>query len=92
MVHVQYYTRQQQTSNYKENVRFLANSIAELLLDYIVYIMPLRERFLRQASLKPLISSCLWEKDGKVSPEDYLSYFLVEASVRACVPRLHVAK
>lgn len=42
--------------NYKENVRFLANPIAELLLNYIVYILPLRERFLRQASLKALLS------------------------------------
>jgi hypothetical protein len=42
MVHVQYHKGQQQTGNYKENVRFLANSIAELLLDYIVYVLPVR--------------------------------------------------
>ena len=56
IVHVQYHKGQQQTGNYKENVRFLANPIAELLLDYIVYILLLRERFLRQALLNTLLS------------------------------------
>jgi len=91
MVHVQYHKGQQQTGNYKENVRFLSNPIAELLLDYIVYILPLRQRFLRQASPKTLLSPYLWEKGGKVWPEGHLSRYLEEASVRAYVPRLHVA-
>ena len=91
MVHVQYHKGQQQTGNYKENVRFLANPIAELLLDYIVYVLPLRERFVRQALPNALLSPYLWEKDGKVWPEGHLSRYLEEASARACVPRLHVA-
>lgn len=91
MVHVQYHKGQQQTGNYKENVRFLADPVAELLLDYIVYVLPLRERFLRQTSPKALLSPYLWEKDGKVWPEGHLSRYLEEASIRACVPRLHVA-
>ena len=91
IVHVQYYKGQQQTGNYKENVRFLASLIAELLLDYIVYILPLRERFLRQTSPGSLLSPYLWVKDGKVWSEGYLSRYLEEASVRACIPRLHVA-
>jgi hypothetical protein len=91
MVHVQYHKGQQQTGNYKENVRFLANPIAELLLDCVVYSLPLRGRFLRQASPKALLSPYLWEKDGKVWPEGHLSRYLEEASIRACVPRLHIA-
>jgi len=91
MVHVQYHKGQQQTGNYKENVRFLASPIAELLLDYIVYILPLRERFLRQTSPGSLLSPYLWVKDGKVWSEGYLSRYLEEASVRAYIPRLHVA-
>ncbi|KAI7721980.1 hypothetical protein KC353_g906 [Hortaea werneckii] len=91
MVHVQYHKGQQQTGSYKENVRFLANPIGELLLDYITYVLPLRERFLRQTSPGSLLSPYLWEKDGKVWPEGHLSRYLEEASVRACVPRLHVA-
>jgi hypothetical protein len=66
MVHVQYHKGQQQTGNYKENVRFLASLIAELLLNYIVYILPLRERFLQQASPGSLLSLYLWVKDRKV--------------------------
>jgi superfamily II DNA helicase RecQ len=91
MVHVQYHKGQQQTGNYKDNVRFLAQPIAELLLDYIVYVLPLRERFLRQTSPGSLLSPYLWEKDGKVWPEGRLSRYLEEACARACVPRLHVA-
>lgn len=81
MVHVQYHKGQRQTSNYKENARFLANSIAKLLLDYIVYILPLRERFLRQTSPASLVSPYLWEKDGKVWPEGHLSRYLEQAGV-----------
>jgi hypothetical protein len=91
MVHVQHHKGQQQTGNYKENVRFIANPIAELLLDYIVYVLLLRERFLRQASPKALLSPYLWEKDGKAWLEGHLSRYIEEASIRACVPRLHVA-
>ena len=91
MVHVQYHKGQQQTGSYKENVRFLANPIAELLLDYIVYVLPLRQIFLRQVSPKALLSPYIWEKDGKIWPEGHLSRYLEEASVRACVPRLHIA-
>ena len=56
MVHVQYHKGQQQTGNYKENVQFLADPIAKLLLDYIVYVLPLQERFLRQTSPGSLLS------------------------------------
>jgi hypothetical protein len=59
MVHVQYHKGQQQTGNYKDNVRFLAQPIAELLLDYIVYVLPLRERFLRQTLPGSLLSPYL---------------------------------
>ncbi|KAM0721351.1 hypothetical protein Q7P37_002275 [Cladosporium fusiforme] len=61
MVHVQYHKGQQQTGNYKENVRFLARPIERLVLDYIVYIMPLRERFLRQKSRTASVSVPLGE-------------------------------
>ena len=61
------------------------------MLNYIVYVLPLRERFLRQTSPGSLLSPYLWEKDGKVWPEGRLSRCLEEASARACVPRLHVS-
>ncbi|KAJ9629274.1 hypothetical protein H2203_001644 [Taxawa tesnikishii (nom. ined.)] len=76
MIHVKYHKGQQQTGRYKENIRFLANPVGDLLLDYLVYVVPLRQVFLRQQSPKALLSSFLWEKDG---------------SARACTPRLHVS-
>ncbi|KAM0714670.1 hypothetical protein Q7P37_003050 [Cladosporium fusiforme] len=91
MVHVKYHKGQQQTGRFKENVRFLAHPIGELLLDYIVYVMPLRQTFLRQQSPKATSTPFLWEKDGKVWPEGQLSRCLEEASTRACIPRLHVS-
>ena len=91
MVHVKFHKGQQQTGRYKENVRFLAHPVGELLLDYLVYVMPLRQTFLRQNSPKVLLSPFLWEKDGKVWTGGRLSRCLEEASTRACVPRLHVA-
>jgi len=88
---VKYHKGQQQTGRYKENVRFLANPVGELLLDYLVYVMPLRQTFLRSHSPKALLSPFLWEKDGKIWAESQLSRCLEEASTRACIPRLHVA-
>jgi superfamily II DNA helicase RecQ len=91
MVHVKFHKGQQQTGRYKENVRFLAHPVGELLLDYLVYVMPLRQTFLRQHSPKALLAPFLWERDGTVWAEGQLSRCLEEASTRARVPRLHVA-
>lgn len=91
MIHVKYHKGQQQTGRQKENVRFLADPIGELLLDYIVYVLPLRQVFLRQRSPKALSSPFLWDKDGRVWSEGCLSQCLEDAGVRARVPRLHVA-
>jgi len=91
VIHVRYHKGQQQTGRYKDNIRFLAQPIGDLLLDYIVYVMPLRQIFLRQQSPKALLSPFLWEKNGKVWADGQLSRHLGEASARACVPRLHVS-
>lgn len=91
MIHVKYHKGQQQTEKYKENVRFLAHPIGDLLLNYIVDVLPLRQVFLRQASPKSLLAPFLWEKNGKVWPEGQLSRCLEEASTRACITRFHVS-
>ncbi|KAK6439524.1 hypothetical protein LTR95_004275 [Oleoguttula sp. CCFEE 5521] len=91
MIHVKYHKGQQQTGRYKENVRFLAHPVGELLLDYIVYVLPLRQIFLRQQTPKALLCPFLWEKDGKVWTEGQLSRCLEDASIRARIPRLHVS-
>ncbi|KAK1076625.1 hypothetical protein LTR33_008780, partial [Friedmanniomyces endolithicus] len=91
MIHVKYHKGQQQTGRCKENIRFLAHPVGELLLDYLVYVMPLRQVFLRQQSPGALASPFLWEKDGKVWADGRLSRALEDASCRADIPRLHVA-
>jgi hypothetical protein len=47
MIHLQYHKTQQQTGKLRDNIRFLAHPVADLLLDYIVYVQPLRQIFLR---------------------------------------------
>ena len=91
MIHVQYHKGQQQTGRYKENIRFLPRPVGELLLDYLVYVMPLRQVFLRQQNPRALVSPFLWEQGGKVWADGQLSRCLEDASCRAGVPRLHVA-
>ncbi|KAK3073559.1 hypothetical protein LTR53_004752 [Teratosphaeriaceae sp. CCFEE 6253] len=60
-------------------------------ISYIVYVLPLRERFLRQSSPGGLLSPLLWEKGGKVWSDARLSSCLEAACVRARIPRLHVS-
>jgi len=91
MIHVKYHKGQQQTGRHKENIRFLANPVGELLLDYIVYVMPLPQLFLRQQSPKALFSAFLWEKNGKAWTDGQLSRCLKDACTRANIPRLHIA-
>lgn len=90
MLHLQYHKGQQQTGRYKENVRFLPNALADLLLDYIVYVLPFRHILLRQTNRNAALSPFLWEKQGQVWPADALSEHLEAASVRAQIPLLHV--
>ena len=91
MVHTTYHKGQQQTGAYKDNIRFLAHPVGDLLLDYIVYVLPLRQVFHRQSSPKALTSPFLWESGGHVWPAGHLSRSLQESSARARIPRLHVS-
>lgn len=45
MVHMKYHKGQQQIGRYKENIQFLADLISSLLMEYIVYVQPLRQLF-----------------------------------------------
>ena len=80
MFYTQYHKGQQQTGAYKDNVRFLPKPIGDLLLDYLAYILPLRQMFLRQRTPSALISPYLWSKsDGSVFPDGTLSACLGKA-------------
>ena len=64
---------------------------ADLLLEYLTYVMPLRQRFLRQQSPHAIQSAFLWKQDGKVWPESRLTRCLEVACVRASILRLHMS-
>lgn len=91
MIHVKYHKGQQQTGRYKDNIRFLAQPIGDLLLDYAVFVLPLRQIFRRQSLPKATLSAFLWEKGGNVWSANQLTRCLEEASIRAKIPRLHVS-
>ena len=91
MIHVQYHKGLQQTGKYKENIRFLAHPVGDMLLDYIVYVLPLRQIFIRQSSPRATLSPFLWQKGGSVWPESQLTRCLEAASARAGIPRLHIS-
>jgi len=91
MIHTTYGKQQQQQGLRQDSVRFLAQPIGNLLLDYLVYVLPLRERFLRQSSPRALLPPLLWEQGGEVWRESRLSSSLKAACVRAQIPPLQIA-
>ncbi|KAG4428620.1 hypothetical protein IFR05_015894, partial [Cadophora sp. M221] len=50
MLYTTYHIGQQQTGKLKDNNRFLPTAIGDLLLDYITWVSPLRQIFLRQSA------------------------------------------
>jgi hypothetical protein len=91
MLHTTYHKGQQQTGKFKDNIRFLPAAIGDLLLDYLVYVVPLRQAFLRQSSPRAIMSAYLWWKDGAVWVDNRLTRCMEQACVQAKVPRLHIA-
>jgi hypothetical protein len=59
MLHTTYYKGQQQTGKFKDNIRFLLAPFRELLLDYLIVIIPLRQVFFRQFAPHAVISPYL---------------------------------
>ncbi|HEY0934969.1 MAG TPA: DEAD/DEAH box helicase, partial [Trebonia sp.] len=70
---------------------FLPAAVGDLLLDYLVYVVPLREVLLRQSAPHAVASPYLWWKDGKVWADNRLTRCMEQACARASVPRLHIA-
>jgi hypothetical protein len=92
MLYTQYHKGQQQSGVYKDNIRFLPQAMGDPLLDYIAYVLPLRQLFLRQRTPRALLSPYLFAKlDGTVWPDGSLSRCMGKACARATVPRLHVS-
>ena len=60
MLYTTYHKGQQQTSKFKDNIRFLPAAIDDLLLNYLTWVIPLRQIFLRQSAPHAVISPYLW--------------------------------
>ena len=91
MIHTTYDKSQEQRGTERDNIRFASDPLADLLLDYFVYVIPLRQIFLRHSSPTSLVSPYLWAKDGRVWPDNKLTACLEGASDRAEIPRLHIS-
>ncbi len=82
MLYTTYHKGQQQTGKFKDNIRFLPAAIGDLLLDYLTWVIPLRQIFLRQSAPHAVISPYLWWKNGKVWADNRLT----QCMKQACVP------
>lgn len=92
LIYTQYHKGQQQSGTYKDNIRFLPKAIRDLLLQYVAYVIPLRQLFLRQQKPGALIFPYLWAKlDGSVWPNRTISACLTKACTRTKIPRLHTS-
>jgi superfamily II DNA or RNA helicase len=91
MLHTTYHKGQQQMGKFKDNIRFLPASLGDLLLDYVVFVVPLRQVFLRHSAPHAVLSPYVWWKDGKVWPDNRLTRCMEQACSRASIPRLHIA-
>lgn len=91
MVHTTYDKTQQQRGRLRDNVRFISGPVGDMLLDYIVYVIPLRQIFLHHSSPQASLSPYLWSKGGTVWPDNKLTRCMESASDRAQIPRLHIS-
>ena len=91
MIHTGYHKMQTLSGMHRDNVRFLPRALAVLLLDYLIYVRPLRQQFARSDNPTATLPAFLWEQGGVVWPAGTLSTLLKAACVRACVPALHIA-
>ena len=90
MIYLTYHKGQKQTGRFKPNIRVLARPVGDLLLEYLVYVQPLRQIFRRRIDATPP-TALLWERNGAVWPEGSLTQCLEQSSVRAGIDRLHIA-
>jgi hypothetical protein len=91
MLHTTYHKSQQQTGKFKDNIRFLPAALGDLLLDYLVYVIPLHQVFLRQSAPHAIMPPYLLWKDSKVWADNRLTQCIEQAYTRASIPRLHIA-
>ena len=91
MLYTTYHKGQRQSGKPKHNIRFLPAAIGNLLLDYLAWVIPLRQIFLRQSEPRAVISPYLWWRNGKVWADNKLTQCMKQACARAGIPRMGIA-
>lgn len=92
MVYIRYHKSQELTGKATDNIRFIPNAIAELVLTFLAIVQPLRQTFLRQVKPGALLSPYLFSTlDGEVWRDELASKCLSRACKRAQVPEIKVA-
>lgn len=88
MVHTTYHKTQAQSGAHRDNVRFLSVGLGELVLDYVVYVRPLRQFFAWQRGERVAPSPYLWSAKGQPWSERGLTSVMRRACAAAEVPEL----
>ncbi|KAL5604005.1 uncharacterized protein BROUX77_004191 [Berkeleyomyces rouxiae] len=92
MLYIQYHKSQELIGRRNENVRFLPDRVGDLLVMFLAYVQPLRQRFQRASNLGSALSPNLWSRlDGKPWPDTVLSESLSHACASAMVPEFKTA-
>jgi len=91
MLYLQYHKGQQQRERFKDNVRFLPVAVGNLLLDYLIYVVPLRQCFLGEQDANKTVSPFLWAVRQNVWPDARVRECLEQACALAEIPRLTAA-
>ena len=79
MLYTSYHNGQQQAGKFKENIRFLSAAIPNLLVDYLTWVISLRQISLLQSAPHAVIFPYLWCKNGKVRADNRLTQFMKQS-------------
>ena len=91
MIHVRYRKSAEQTGKDGDNLRFVPDAVAELVLTFLAVVQPLRQVFLREVMPGALLSPYLFSKlDGEVWRDETVSKCLQRACTRAEVQEFKV--
>ncbi|KAG9512641.1 hypothetical protein KCU93_g10298, partial [Aureobasidium melanogenum] len=76
----------------RDNIRFLCDELGELLVNYLVYVVPLLESMAWQAGSKDCANAFLWvDEKGERWKSEQFSSILEAACRRAGVPELNTS-
>ncbi|KAJ6787592.1 hypothetical protein PWT90_08516 [Aphanocladium album] len=88
-IHVTYHKSQENRGKARDNLRFLPNEIGNLILLYVLYVLPLRKLLLQERYPNKRLSTRLWtDRKGEPWDDRQLTYQIKSACAAASVPIL----